>query len=150
MSSVRINSKLLGDAGEHYALSKLSFSGHATAKMPDGWLEYDLAVHTPEGLLKVSVKTRSETDRWKAGSWFTFDERSKCDWLIFIFLSRTGDIHSWVLPFELAQDLGNVPSEQRKDPHMRDVSMAKLQREPLTGYKENWFLNPLGRKINNS
>ncbi len=31
----RAPSKLLGDAGEHYALSQLSFSGKFAAKMPD-------------------------------------------------------------------------------------------------------------------
>ena len=145
MPSTAATSKLLGDAGEHYALSKLSFTGHATAKMPDGWKEYDLAVHTPAKLLKVSVKTRSETDRWKAGSWFTFDERSQCDWLIFVFKEKSGQIRSWLLPFETARTHGNVPSATRKEPHMRDVSWSKLTKIPLALFEDNWELLPSGR-----
>ena len=54
----RPSSKLLGDAGEHYALSQFSFAGKYAAKMPDNWEAYDLAVQTG-GLVRVSVKTRS-------------------------------------------------------------------------------------------
>ena len=145
MLSTATTSKLLGDAGEHYALSKLSFAGHATAKMPDGWKEYDLAVHTTSKLLKVSVKTRSETDRWKAGSWFTFDERSQCDWLIFVFKQKSGELRSWLIPFETARIQGNVPSATGKDPHMRDVSWSKLTKTPLARFEDNWELLPNGR-----
>jgi hypothetical protein len=144
MLKAALTSKILGDAGEHYALSRLAFAGHATAKMPDGWQAYDLAVHSATKLLKVSVKTRSETDRWKAGSWFTFDERSECDWLIFVFKDKTSRIRAWLIPFELARQLGNVPSARRKDPHMRDVSWSKLNKAPLAGYEDNWALNQSG------
>jgi hypothetical protein len=57
--------KMLGDAGEHYALSRFTFSGKPAMKMPDGWRAYDLAVETGEGLARVSVKTRSESVGWK-------------------------------------------------------------------------------------
>ena len=53
--------------------------------MPDGWTGYDLAVDAGTGLTRVSVKTRSETLGWKSSSWFTFDDRRDCDWLVFIF-----------------------------------------------------------------
>jgi hypothetical protein len=43
------STKLLGDAGEHYALSQFSFSGKYAAKMPDNWEGYDLAVETGAG-----------------------------------------------------------------------------------------------------
>lgn len=64
-----VTSKMLGDAGEHHALSQLTFAGKPASKMPDGWAGYDLAVETGQGLARVSVKTRKETANWKAGSW---------------------------------------------------------------------------------
>lgn len=135
-----VTSKMLGDAGEHYALSRLTFAGKPASKMPDGWAGYDLAVETGQGLVRVSVKTRKETLNWKAGSWFIFDERLECDWLVFIFLPMNGAVRSWIVPFELARELGNKPQAARKDPHNRDMSFAKLNREPLIRYEENWAL----------
>jgi len=139
-----VTSKMLGDAGEHYALSCFTFAGHPTTKMPDGWSGYDLAVHSEERLLRVSVKTRSETDSWKAGSWFMFDERIECDWIVFIFRQRDGRLRSWVMPFATAREFGNTATAKRKDPHVRDVSWAKLNRLPLSAFENNWNLNPLG------
>lgn len=52
--------KILGDAGEHYALSRFTFSGKPAMKMPEGWRGYDLGVETGAGLARVSVKTRSD------------------------------------------------------------------------------------------
>jgi hypothetical protein len=144
MNDFAVTSKMLGDAGEHYALSQFTFAGKPTTKMPDGWAGYDLAVHSNGGLLRVSVKTRSETDSWKAGSWFIFDETIECDWLVFIFKTKAGLVRSWVVPYSLARELGNVASPTRKDPHMRDVSWAKLNREPLQRYENNWQLNEQG------
>lgn len=143
-SDFSVTTKMLGDAGEHYALAQFTFSGLPATKMPDGWKGYDLAVHSGGSLLRVSVKTRSETDSWKAGSWFTFDERIECDWMVFIFKSKSQVLRTWILPFNLAQKLGNVPTERRKDPHIRDVSWAKLNREPLSKYENNWLLRPDG------
>ena len=60
-TKARPSSKLLGDAGEHYALIQFSFAGKYAAKMPDNWEGYDLAVETG-GLVRVSVKTRSESE----------------------------------------------------------------------------------------
>ena len=73
MTSFRVIPKMLGDAGEHYALSQFTFAGKPSSKMPDGWPDYDLVVVSGQDLVRVSVKTRSETDSWKAGSWFIFD-----------------------------------------------------------------------------
>lgn len=137
-----ITTKMLGDAGEHYALSQFTFVGKAATKMPDGWPGYDLAVESGQGLVRVSVKTRSEKAGWKAGSWFMFDERIECDWLVFIFLSASGALRSWVLPFTVAREHANNPLPTRKDPHNRDVSFAKLNREPLARYENNWEMNP--------
>jgi len=62
----RTPGKLVGDAGEHYALSQLSFAGKYAAKMPDNWEAYDLVVEAGIGTpLKVSVKTRTQSDGWK-------------------------------------------------------------------------------------
>ena len=138
--------KILGDAGEHYALSQFSFAGMFAAKMPDNWVAYDLAVETGEGLARVSVKTRSETDAWEANSWFIFDDRKICDWLVFIFKPKTGPLHSWIIPFEVALEYANKPGENRKDRWSRDISWAKLQSDGLIKYKENWQLLDHGAK----
>jgi len=137
-----VTSKMLGDAGEHFALSQLTFAGKPATKMPDGWTGYDLAVDTGQSLDRVSVKTRSETERWKAGSWFTFDERKECDWLVFVFQRKDGSIRSWVIPYSVAKDNADNRGENRKDPHMRYVSWAKLNRQPLSCYENNWALAP--------
>ena len=50
-----LNTKVLGDAGEHYALSQFAFTGLPGTKMPDNWEGYDLAVETGAGLARVSV-----------------------------------------------------------------------------------------------
>jgi hypothetical protein len=136
----RPSSKLLGDAGEHYALSQFSFAGKYAAKMPDNWESYDLAVETG-GLVRVSVKTRSESEGWRTSQWFSFDERKVCDWIVMIFKPKVGMVRSWVLPFEIAKQHGNVPGPKREDPWIRDMSWAKLNRPPLSAYENNWSLN---------
>ena len=50
----------------------------------------DLVVEPGNGLIRVSVKTRSETASGKADSWFVFDERLKCDWIVFLSKTKTG------------------------------------------------------------
>ena len=132
--------KILGDAGEHYALSQFSFAERYAAKMPDNWEAYDLAVETGNGLTRVSVKTRSETERWKAGSWFVFDDRKECDWYVFIFRTAQGDIRSWVIPSDVCIANANKFTPKRKDPWVRDVSWAKLNRAPLLQYEDNWTM----------
>lgn len=132
--------KLLGDAGEHYALSQFSFAGKYAAKMPDNWEAYDLAVETGHGLVRVSVKTRSETAGWATSKWFMYDDRKCCDWLVFIFKPREGKIRSWVIPFELAQVFGNKAGPDRKDPWTRDVSWPKLLKAPFSYYEDNFTL----------
>jgi hypothetical protein len=148
MADFRVTSKMLGDAGEHYALSQFTFAGQPTTKMPDGWSGYDLAVHSNDSLLKVSVKTRSETASWKAGSWFNFDETIGCDWIVFVFKPLSGKVRSWIMPFSVAREFGNKPTATRKDPHNRDVSWSKLNREPLARYEENWSMLPAGNAPN--
>src|SRR6266487_3226648 len=104
----RPSSKLLGDAGEHYALSQFSFAGKYAAKMPDNWEAYDLAVETG-GLVRVSVKTRSESEGWKTSRWFSFDDRKECDWIVLIFKPKVGVVRSWIMPYVLAKSSANVP-----------------------------------------
>lgn len=72
---MKLTAKMLGDAGEHYVVSQIAFAGLPATKMPDGWEAYDLAVETGKGLIRVSVKTRSETQGWRTSRWFSFDER---------------------------------------------------------------------------
>jgi hypothetical protein len=71
-----------------------------------------------------------------------FDDRMECDWLVFIFKPNSGPVRSWVIPFAVAKEFGNRPTARRKDPHNRDVSWAKLQKDPLARYENNWELGP--------
>jgi hypothetical protein len=141
MATRRITStKLLGDAGEHYALSQFSFAGKYAAKMPDNWEGYDLAVETGAGLIRVSVKTRSETAGWKASRWFNWDDRKACDWFVFIFKPLTGALRSWVIPAAVVEHHANKPGSNRKDPWFRDLSWKKLNQPLLGCYEDNWVL----------
>ena len=137
----RSTGKLLGDAGEHYALSQLSFAGKFAAKMPDNWEAYDLAVETGAGLARVSVKTRSESAGWKTSKWFSFDDRKECDWIAFIFKPTSGSVRAWVIPYATAKANANVPGPRRKDPWLRDLSWSRLNKQPLAVFEENWTLS---------
>jgi hypothetical protein len=134
--------KMLGDAEEHYAVSQFTFSGRPATKMPDGWKSYDLAVETGTGLVRVSVKTRSESQGWRTSKWFNFDDRRACDWMVFVFLPKEGRVRAWVVPFAVPQSHANVPGAGRKDAHFRDVSWAKLTNGALAKYENNWTLLP--------
>lgn len=138
---------MLGDAGEHYVVSQITFAGMPATKMPDGWEAYDLVVETGAERVRVSVKTRSKSEGWKTSRWFIFDERRSCDWLALVFKPLEGPIRAWIVPFEIARTQGNIPTATRKDPHMRDLSWAKLNREPLKRYEDNWNLLAEGRAI---
>ncbi len=134
------SSKQLGDAGEHYALSQFTFAGKAATKMPDNWAGYDLAVETGKGLVRVSVKTRSETKSWDANSWFNFDDRQQVDWLVLLFKASNGHLRAWVIPFDVALANANKPGPKRKDAWYREVSWSKLQEAPLSSFEDNWAL----------
>jgi hypothetical protein len=108
--------------------------------MPDGWSGYDLAVETGEGLARVSVKTRSETLGWKAGSWFLFDDRLECDWLVFVFKPLAGPVRSWVIPFPLLVSMAIGLLQCGRIPITETCPGAKLNREPLARYENNWEL----------
>jgi hypothetical protein len=131
---------VLGDAGEYYALSRFSFAGKDAAKMPDKWKAYDLAVVEDGRLLRMSVKTRSETTGWKKSRWFSFDDRLECDWIVLIFKDRNASVRAWVLPWRTALENANVPGPDRKDAWYRDISWSKLNKAPLSNYEDNWRL----------
>ncbi len=138
------STKLLGDAGEHYALSQFSFAGKYAAKMPDNWQGYDLAVETGSELVRVSVKTRSETARFKSSPWFNWDDRRVCDWFVFVFRPIKGPVRSWVVPSEFVEANSNKPGPHRKDPWFRDLSLKKLNEPPLADYEDNWSMGVQG------
>jgi hypothetical protein len=140
ITKLRPSSKLLGDAGEHYALSQFSFAGKYAAKMPDNWEDYDLAVEN-DGLKRVSIKTRSESEGWKTSRWFSFDDRKECDWLVLIFKPKSGIVRSWIMPYAVAEACANVPGPNRKDPWNRELSWSKLNKSPLSAFENNWSLN---------
>lgn len=135
---MKVSRKMLGDAGEHYALSQFTLNGFPASKMPDNWEAYDLAVESGQGLLRVSVKTRKETEKWDKGAWFAFDDRKVCDWLVLVFVSKMNEIRCWNIPFQVALDNANQPGEDRKDPWLRDISWSKLNRTPLNSYEDRW------------
>jgi hypothetical protein len=137
---MKVSPKMLGDAGEHYALSQFTLAGHPSSKMPDNWEAYDLAVESGQGLLRVSVKSRKETVKWNKGSWFMFDDRKDCDWIVFIFVGIDAKIRSWIIPFEIALEFANKPGTSRKNPWERDISWKKLNEPPLADFEENWDL----------
>ncbi|MBK6591403.1 MAG: hypothetical protein IPG23_01030 [Burkholderiales bacterium] len=141
MATKRISTKLLGDAGEHYALSRFSFAGNYAAKMPDNWEGYDLAVETGQGLVRVSVKTRSESSAWRANSWFNWDDRKDCDWFVFIFKAANGQLRSWVIPSEVADARATKPTSRSKTPWYRELSWRKITQPILLAYEDNWSMN---------
>lgn len=144
---MKVSSKVLGDAGEHYVVSQIAFAGMPATKMPDGWEGYDLAVETGVKLVRVSVKTRSESQGWKTSRWFIFDELRIRDWIVFVFKTAAGPVRAWIMPSDVARKHGNVPTATRKNPHMRDLSWAKLNREPLKQYEDNWKLLKAGHAV---
>lgn len=139
-----VGTKVFGDAGEHYALSQFSFAGKFAAKMPDNWKAYDLVVEDNGSLTRVSVKVRTETERWRKGNWFLFDgEGNKaCDWLVLIFKPISGPLESWVIPFDAAVREAAKPGKDAK-PRQLDLKWSQLQKAPLALYKNNWSLKTL-------
>jgi hypothetical protein len=131
---------MLGDAGEHYALSQFTFAGWPCAKMPDNWPGYDLAVETGQGLTRISVKTRSESEGWRTSRFFTFDERLECEWLVLVFKANAGPPRAWVIPKGVACREASKSGPARKDPYMRDVSWQKLTKGALVAFENNWTL----------
>ena len=138
-----LTTKQLGDAGEYYALSQFCFAGKAVVKMPDNWPVYDLIITDSDDLLKISVKTRSETVCWKSNSVFTFNGQGECDYLVLILKTKKQSIRSWVIPFEFAKKHAHFPNNRRTHPHDRDIRRSKLEGTdaPFTIFEDNWTLN---------
>lgn len=132
--------KILGDGGEHYALSKFSFADIPCTKMPDGWRDYDLIVEKDNKLIRVSVKTRSETDDWDDNSWFKFNDRGTYEWIVCIFKSRRSEIRAWIIPTSVALENVKAPKENSKQPSERRLPYRKLVELPLARYEDNWGL----------
>jgi len=138
---MKVTTKMLGDAGEHYALSQFTLSGFPAAKMPDNWKDYDLVVESDSGQQKVSVKTRRDTASWKNNAWFSFDDRKKCDWFVFIFIQEDSIIRSWVVPFKQAEENASKPGRKNKNPSNRDLKWKKLNESPLKEFENNWKMS---------
>jgi hypothetical protein len=138
-----ITTKMLGDAGEYYAVSQFLFAGHPATKMPEGWTGYDLAVELDGRLESVSIKTRRETEGWKTSAFFTFDDRHPCDWLVCILVGKpgpdgyAGPVQSWIIPLNDAKSHWSAPGEESKIPHLHDLSWSRLT-GALAVYENNW------------
>jgi hypothetical protein len=136
-----ITTKMLGDAGEHYSLSQLSFHGIPCAKMPDNWKDYDLVFQKNNVIERISVKTRSETDKFNDGSWFIFDSVKKYEWVIFILIKKNKSIDAWIIPHHVANKNSNGGNSNDGPNGKRRVSWKTLNTTTLLKYKENWNLN---------
>lgn len=139
---MQITTKMLGDAGEHYVLSMLSFADIPCTKMPDNWTDYDLIAQRNDGLLRISVKTRSESASFSSNSWFGVDAQAKCEWVAFVLKKNNGQIRAWVIPHDLAVELGSGSSDS-KHPNLRRIQMKKLETTPLSQYESNWALKKI-------
>jgi hypothetical protein len=138
------DSKILGDSGEHYALSMFGFYGYACSKLPDNWKYYDLIVQKHEVLERVSVKTRSETSSFGKGSWFKFEIGGHYDWMAFIIKFRSGEIRSWVIPIDEAAKVASVPGANEEVHNIRRLSWGKIESSELNRFRDNWALSREG------
>jgi hypothetical protein len=134
------STKLLGDAGEHYALSQFSFAGKYAAKMPDNWQGYDLAVETGSELVRVSVKTRGESANMRYSPLFHWNHRRCCDWIVFLFKPKQDPFRSWVVPAMLADERATKSREWMDRPLDRELSLTRLGKPPLAEYADNWSM----------
>jgi len=132
--------KILGDSGEHYALSMLGFAGLLCSKLPDNWKYYDLIVQRSNVLERISVKTRSESASFGKSSWFLFETTGKYEWVIFIVKFRSGEIRSWCIPLDVAIKHSTARDAESKNPNQRTISWGKLEEAPLNRYLDNWLL----------
>ena len=134
------STKLLGDAGEHYALNQFSFAGKYAAKMPDNWQGYDLAVETGSELVRVSVLTRSESADMRYSPLFHWNHRRCCDWIVFLFQPKQGSFRSWIIPAMLAEECAMKSREWMNMPLDRELPLTRLGKPPLAEYEDNWSM----------
>lgn len=127
--------KMLGDAGEHYALARFAFAGIPCAKMPDNWPEYDLVAEVEGKIQRITVKTRSETASFSKSSWFAVNADSEWDWKVCLICFATGEVSGWVIPRieALTRSTGAKNSHQH-------LSWRQLEETDMQKYRENWDL----------
>jgi len=134
--------KILGDAGEHYALAMLGFAGLACSKLPDNWKYYDLIVQKENKIERISVKSRSETKSFSKNSWFKFEATGQYEWVVFIVKFKTGELKSWVMPVAIALKHATKPKDKSDGPNDRRLSWGKLEEPSLIKYQDNWSMKP--------
>lgn len=132
--------KILGDSGEHYALSMLGFAGLPCSKLPDNWKYYDLIVQRNNVLERISVKTRSESASFGKSSWFSFETTGNYEWVIFIVKFHNREVRSWAIPLDVAVQHSSARVTGSKNPDRRTISWGKLEESPLIKYFDNWLL----------
>jgi hypothetical protein len=132
--------KILGDAAEHYALSQFGFAGLPCSKLPDNWRYYDLIVQKNNSIIRVSVKSRSESESFSKNSWFIFDATGQYEWLVFIVKFADGQLRSWIIPVDEALKYAKAPGDDTKSPNARRLSWGKLEAPELVKYVNNWML----------
>jgi hypothetical protein len=134
--------KILGDAGEHYALGMFGFAGLACSKLPDNWKHYDLIVQKENKIERISVKSRSETKSFSKNSWFIFEVTGQYEWVVFIVKFKTGELKSWVIPVSVALKHATKPKDKSDSPNDRRLSWGKLEGPSLIKYLDNWSMKP--------
>jgi hypothetical protein len=132
--------KILGDAGEHYALGMFGFAGLACSKLPDNWKYYDLIVQKENKIERISVKSRSETKSFSKNSWFIFQATEQYEWVVFIVKFKTGELKSWVIPVSVALKHATKPKDKSDSPNDRRLSWGKLEGPSLIKYLDNWSM----------
>jgi Holliday junction resolvase-like predicted endonuclease len=134
------DTKILGDSGEHYVLSMLGFAGLPCSKLPDNWKFYDLIAQKGNQLIRISVKTRSESKSFSKSSWFIFDSTGQYEWVAFVLKFASGEIKSWLIPIEIALKYASASNTESKFPNARRLSWGKLEEPNLIKYLSNWHL----------
>ena len=132
--------KILGDSGEHYALSMFGFAGYPCSKLPDNWKYYDLIVQKDNKIERISVKARSETKSFSKSSWFIFESTGQYEWVVFIVKFKGGELKSWVIPLSVALKYASIPQGSSMNPNDRRLSWGKLESPVLNRYLNNWAL----------
>ncbi|WP_129212541.1 hypothetical protein [Crenobacter cavernae] len=135
MSNLNLNTKQIGDAGEHFALAMFGFNGLPAIKAPDNWPDYDLLVRLPEGRLgKISVKTSRASGTQPELVWDYSDE---VDFLVYVVVpAEGGDApEAWIFPI---QDIAAAASSSDKE-RKRWISLKRLRKLPeLARWKNHW------------
>ena len=142
-----ITRKMLGDAGENFALGMLTFHGFPCVKMPDCWPQYDLIVEKNNVLQKISVKTRSKTRSFSESSWFGIDSNATFEWLICVLMVDENTIQAWIVPKNALKKVNkSVKNEAQDKLHNRPtetadrISIKTLQSDKYKKFEANWHM----------